>query len=110
MAERVRPHASGFNEPEGPGAIFGADLKDQTIKLVAISSLWVTAGEYCKVNRRSEEHWPRTQTKSGVHPYCGFRALEMEMIANPTGLVQRASPMETTLLLTFTFCSSLPTY
>ena len=76
VAERVRPRASGFNEPEGPGSIPGADTEDQTVKLVAISSQWVTAGEYCKVNRRSENHWPRSQTKRGVHPHCGLRALE----------------------------------
>jgi len=63
VAERVRPRASGFNEPEDPGSIPGADTEDQTVKLVAISSQWVTAGEYCEVNRRSEKHWPRSQTK-----------------------------------------------
>jgi hypothetical protein len=44
--------------------------------LAAISIQWVTAGEYCEVNRKSAKHWPRSQTKRGVHPYCGLRALE----------------------------------
>ena len=57
------PRASGFNEPEGPGSIPGADTEDQTAKLVAIGSQWVTVGEYCEVNRRSEKHLARRQTK-----------------------------------------------
>ena len=56
MAERVRPLAIGFNEPNDPDFIPSADMEDQTIKLIAISSQRVTAGEYCKVNRRSENH------------------------------------------------------
>jgi hypothetical protein len=55
--------------------------------LVAISIQWVTAGEYCKVNHRSEKHWPRSQTKSGVHPHCGLRALEWRWAPH-----QRACP------------------
>ena len=65
MAERVRPRASGFNEPEGPGSNPGADTEDQTVKLVAISIQWVTAGEFCELglSRRSKKHWPDLRQK-----------------------------------------------
>ena len=76
VAEWLRRALLAPQESGGPGSNPGADTEDQTVKLVAISSQWVTAGEYCKVNRRSEKHWPRSQTKRGVHPHCGLRALE----------------------------------
>ena len=51
MAEWLRCALLAPQESGGPGSKPGADTEDQTVKLVAISSQWVTAGEYCEV------HW-----------------------------------------------------
>ena len=102
MAEWLRRALLAPQESGGPGSNPGADTEDQTVKLAAISIQWVTAGEYCEVNRRSEKTGPDLRQNvefihtAGSGSWNGDERHTYGL--SPTGFAQRASPMELTLL------------